>query len=89
MTPDQLQTYFNALFGTHNPRFGGRRYTIILYSSNLPPPNTSGRESEHIAPVVAAARKYDCGVCIIYPEDMGVAPSYYDAFPSRRDGNRR
>ena len=86
MTANQLQTYFDALFGTHNPRFGGRNYSIILHSGDVPPPDTIGREAEHIGPVLAAAQKYGCGVCILYPEQSGIGAvsSYYEAFPSRR-----
>jgi hypothetical protein len=90
MNIDQLQKYFEVLFGTDNSRFGGHHRAIVLYSSRgaAPdtPPSSHAIELQQIAPIVAAARKYQCGVCIVYPEEPGIeiVASYYEAFPSQR-----
>jgi hypothetical protein len=86
MTREQLLTYFHTLFARHDPRVGRYRYTIILHSYDCPPPDTIGREPEHIAPVLDIARQYGCSLTIIYPEQAGpdIVGSYYESFPSRR-----
>jgi len=86
MTADALPTYFKTLFGKHDNRFKDLRYTINLYSFNLPPPHTwGGDETAHIAPIVAIARQYGCDVYVIHPDQAGfdVADSYYQSFPPK------
>lgn len=90
MSAEQLQAYFRVLFGEHNPRYGEQRYSIVLHSYNVPPPNPGAREVGHIAPVLAAARMYQCGVCIVYPAQAGIntVASYFEAFPAKRRTRR-
>jgi hypothetical protein len=69
---EELLAFLRAFFTQHDNRVPNQRYTINVYSGDLPPPYNSGHdESKHIAPIVEIAREYGCDVCIIHPHQGG------------------